>query len=140
ERVSKLGKEDEVGLETNEELLERAAKGDTEAMLKMGKRYLFGFFVTLDFQEAIKWIERAAERGHKEAIYTAGALNASTQKKLYWLKIAANNKDVRAMNYLALLFTGAEQFKEAFKWYLEAAKLGDQSAMFKLGLIYADGI
>src|SRR5690606_16567189 len=68
ERVSKLGKEDEVGLETNEELLERAAKGDTEAMLKMGKRYLFGFFVTLDFQEAIKWIERAAERGHKEAI------------------------------------------------------------------------
>ena len=49
-------------------LRKRAEEGDAEAQFELGVFYSEDFKPTQNIPEAIKWITKAAENGHEEAI------------------------------------------------------------------------
>ena len=51
---------------------EHAEKGDAESQFQLGLMYINGEGVTSDDYEAMKWLSRSAEQGHKAAdfVYT----------------------------------------------------------------------
>ena len=50
-----------------DELKQRAATGDAEAMCELGKAYECGRDVVVNLWEAVKWYRLAAEQGQKYA-------------------------------------------------------------------------
>ncbi|WP_076588502.1 tetratricopeptide repeat protein [Vibrio ostreicida] len=49
-----------------------AGRQSNEARMKLGLNYIHGIGVNRDFSRGCYWLERAAERGHTEAMYSAG--------------------------------------------------------------------
>lgn len=47
---------------------EGAEQGDAEAQYHYGTSYYWGYFVKQDYNEAVKWLQKAAEQGHIGAI------------------------------------------------------------------------
>jgi TPR repeat protein len=85
----------------------------------------------------------AAEKGNLSAMYLLGRLLCESKKKregIYWLRKAAENGHVRAMDSLRFfLVQGStkEEIKEAIHWFREGAKNGDVGA--KASLVGLDG-
>lgn len=51
----------------------------------------------------------------------------------------ANNGDVESQFTLGNLYTDRKKYKEAFEWFLKAAKLGYDQAQYKVGIFYEHG-
>jgi len=92
-----------------------AVRGNAEAQFKVGEMYETGFGVEQDTTEAVKWITKAASKGHETANF----------KLLYWdmEKNGLNNKN-------------RNQF-EALKVKAEA---GNPQAEYYLGKMHAHGV
>ena len=56
-----------------------------------------------------------------------------------WMRIAANNGDVTAMKFMGDYYDDEENPVEASKYYLKAAKQGEASAQYNLGIYYFFG-
>ena len=95
-------------------LLEKAGRGDAEAMFKLSICFENGESIAKDLSEALHWIRKAAEQGHLQAQYKL-ALDYE------------NGTGVRA------------DFSEAAKWYRKAAEQGHVEAQYKLALAYENG-
>src|SRR5262249_58097366 len=54
--------------------LTRAQQGDASAMMWLGTGYEQGWFGKADYQEALKWLRRAAKRGDPDAQYCLGQM------------------------------------------------------------------
>ena len=70
------------------DLINQSAQGDIEAQYNLGKRYYHGDGVEQDYEQAVYWLQKAAEQGHVEA---KAQLNASretykAEKKLLNMK------------------------------------------------------
>ena len=52
-----------------ERLLKEAEGGNAEAMYLVGLEYEAGEVVTADGEKAIEWMNEAADKGHKDALY-----------------------------------------------------------------------
>lgn len=108
-------------LELSQEMsltLTRAKAGDSEAQYKVGTYYLNGqikgIFDTPDLKEAARWFARSAHGGCADGMAAhAGSLIRGFLEK---------------------------NPKEAIKWYEKAAKKGNVSAYYNLGVCYKDGI
>ena len=50
-----------------EKLLKDALAGNAEAMFQLGTMYAFGNGVSLDLDEALHWLKKAAKAGHSTA-------------------------------------------------------------------------
>lgn len=95
-------------------VLDRAARGDVEAMFQAGLAYHEGNGVRQDFSRALEFYLKAARAGHSPS--------QARLAKLYQLGLGAG-RDQR----LALF------------WYQHAAGQGQRDAQYELGLIYFSG-
>lgn len=92
----------------------RAAKGDPQAQLQLGRLYESGQDVPRDLTEAALWYDKAARRGDSEA---------ATQLGLLYLK-----------------GNGVPQnFHEAARLFQQAAERGQPKAQLLLGRMYNEG-
>jgi len=92
-----------------------AVRGNPEAQFKVGEMYETGFGVEQNTKEAVKWITKAASKGHETANF----------KLLYWdmEKNDLNNKN-----------------RNQFEGLKVKAEAGNPQAEYYLGKMYAHGV
>jgi len=128
-----------------------ALKGDPAAAYEVGVRFAEGKGVPVNFDEAAKWYQRAAQAGIVPAIFRLGTLyekGLAVKKDVdlarsYYTQ-AAERGNAKAMHNLAVLYAdgggkGAD-FKSAAQWFRKAADHGIADSQFNLGILYARGI
>lgn len=104
--------EKEISEEVHDILL-KAKYNDPESQFQLGRLYQAGEEIIRDYDEAEKWLTRAAENGHVEAQRCMG---------LNYLNEGLGKKDI----------------KIAEKWFRKAAMQGDSTAQFELAKICLD--
>ncbi|TAH65739.1 MAG: hypothetical protein EWM45_13830 [Rhodopseudomonas palustris] len=133
-------------------LLRNAAlKGDPNAAYEVGVRFAEGRGVPVNYDEAAKWYQRAAQAEVVPAIFRIGTLyekglavkkDIETARRYY--TIAAERGNAKAMHNLAVLEAdgGARgpNYKVAAHWFRKAAERGIADSQFNLGILYARGI
>ena len=98
--------------DVNNELKEKAEKGDIESQSLLGALYeVGGEEIKQDYQKAIYWYTKAAEQGNE---------------------IAQNR-----LGHMYELGTGVEQdYQKAIYWYTKAAEQGDEDSKKSLQEVY----
>ena len=139
------------GTERNEELLEKAAQGDTKSMIKIAERLNKGIYVNQNLKEAAGWYKKAAESGDAEAMFHLAAkyfmgegVPEDKRVAAEWLKKAAEKDYSEAMHALAYMYDRGEGIsvdkQAAFYWYKQAAERGIVEAMYNVAKMFYDGI
>lgn len=128
------------------ELLERAERGDVEAMFRLGIRY-DQENGERDIVEAVKWYKKAAELGHRDAQHLLGVLYvtgdgvpldfAEAEK---WLLKSAEQGNIAAQHDLGLTLRKQQKYEDSLKWFLRAAEAGNVHAQLQVAKIYEQGI
>ena len=135
-----------------------AQQGNAEAECSIAHAYVFGTGVEADYEEAVKWYEKAAEQGCKEAIrelgfaYRTGDLHLypSNEKSFYYYMEAAKQGDAFSQTKIAEFYMEGEGVrknqKEAEKWYRKAfisymteAMEGDIYSQEQIAELYMEG-
>jgi localization factor PodJL len=128
-----------------------ALKGDPTAAYEIGVRFAEGKGVALNFDEAAKWYDRAAQAGVVPAIFRLGTFyekGLSVMKDVdiarrYYLQ-AAERGSAKAMHNLAVLDADGggkgANYKNASQWFRKAADRGVADSQYNLGILYARGI
>jgi localization factor PodJL len=128
-----------------------ALAGNPAAEYELASRYTEGRGVRPSLQEAVHWLERAANHGLALAQYRLGSLYEKGQgvkkdleaaRRLY---IAAASKgNGKAMHNLAVLYaegiSGDPDYRNAAQWFRKAADRGIPDSQYNLGILYARGI
>jgi TPR repeat protein len=138
---------------TIDDLVAKAARGDTDAQYELGMHYCYGEGVEEDYEKAAYWWIKAAEQGHVLAQYSLNELyyygmgvEEDEEKSIYWLTKAAEQGDADAQGDLGYFyyygFRGLEQdYKKAVYWVKKAAEQGHADAQYALGNWYiSDGV
>jgi len=117
-------------------MIGKALLGDTEVQYELGMRYLLGYKITADYQQAYYWLNEAAKSNHPLALYQLGNryLNAKyiaqdIEKAVEYFAIASK-KNVGAAK-TALFNMSQHGFKQ-----LIDATLGDKVAQFEIASSY----
>ncbi|MGA2055932.1 MAG: hypothetical protein ABSG88_11525 [Bradyrhizobium sp.] len=126
-------------------------KGDPTAAYEVGVRFAEGKGVAANYDEAAKWLDRAAQAGVVPAIFRLGTFyekGLSVKKDIdiarrYYMQ-AAERGNAKAMHNLAVLDAdgggkGAD-YKSASQWFRKAADRGIADSEYNLGILYARGI
>ena len=92
----------------------QAEKGNAPDQFKLGVMYFRGKGTSQNYQEALKWFQKAAQQGLSDAQLNTGVM--------YY-----QGKGV------------TQNYNEALKWFNKAAKQNNPIAQFNLGVIYASG-
>ena len=92
----------------------RAAKGDAEAELDLGRDYHLGKGVPQNIGKAVVFYRQAADQGNAKAMYNLGYIYFHGQGR-------------------------AQDIPTAFQWFEKAADKGLPAAQLKLGLLYYFG-
>jgi len=141
----------EVAEVVNPELIRaKAVQGEAEAQKELGNCYARGQGVKLDYKEAAKWYQLAADQGNAGAqnalgeLYEAGqGVSRSETEAAKWYRRAAEQGHAAGQYGLAVMYlTGSGVPKddaEALKWYRQAADQGYALAIFHLGMRYKKG-
>lgn len=127
---------------------EKAAKlGDAQAQADIGRFYIGGNGVKLDYHKGLFWYKKAIAQNHTLALrrmawlYDNGVgVQKNSKKALQYTKRAAELNDQQAQYEYALAFEKANDYKNAVKWHKKAAKPGHLDAEFQLGYIYQEGL
>lgn len=130
--------------------LPEIGKGIPEAQYEMGRRYLIGEGVPIDYGQTVKWYRKAAQQGHLAAqselggwLYKSPEAGLISDEAFKWCEIAAKRGDVGSQKMLASIYYRGERvaqnYNEAIKWYKTAGNQGDTASLFKLGVIYENG-
>jgi localization factor PodJL len=128
-----------------------AMKGDATAAYEVGVRFAEGKGVAVNYDEAAKWYDRAAQAGVVPAIFRLGTLyekglgvkkDADIARRYYTQ--AAERGNAKAMHNLAVLDADGggrgANYKSASQWFRKAADRGVADSQFNLGILYARGI
>jgi localization factor PodJL len=128
-----------------------ALQGDAAAAFEVGVRYAEGKGVTVNYDEAAKWYERAAHAGIVPAMFRLGTLHekglgaskdVDTARRYYMQ--AADRGNAKAMHNLAVLDADGggkgANYTSAAQWFRKAAERGIADSQFNLGILYARGI
>jgi localization factor PodJL len=126
-------------------------KGDPTAAYEVGVRFTEGKGVVANYDEAVKWLDRAAQAGVVPAIFRLGTfyekgLSVTRDVDIarrYYMQ-AAERGNAKAMHNLAVLDAdgggkGAD-YKNAAQWFRKAADRGIADSEYNLGILYARGI
>jgi localization factor PodJL len=128
-----------------------ALKGDPAAAYEIGVRFADGKGVAVNFDEAAKWYDRAAQAGVVPAIFRLGTFyekGMSVTKDVdiarrYYLQ-AAERGNAKAMHNLAVLDADGggkgANYRNASQWFRKAADRGVADSQYNLGILYARGI
>ena len=119
-----------------------------EDMFKKGEEYED----TSDYAKAVKWYQKAAEKGHIEAqsalieIYYEGAKEVPKDiaEAIKWCRRLAEQGHTEAQFSLGQLYEEgkdvSKDYAEAVKWYRKAAEQGNPMAQSSLAEMYKNGI
>lgn len=140
----------EEGEVTTEHLLDLAQKGDAEAQLALGGRYLYGEGVPEDNDQAEHWLKKAAAQGELDAAGLLGIIYLTVEEKRdtaqgrTLLKKAADANDMFAAIWALLLYEGegygvARDVDEAFNYASKGAEAGDADSKALLAMLYYHG-
>jgi localization factor PodJL len=128
-----------------------ALKGDPAAAYEIGVRFADGKAVAANFDEAAKWLDRAAQAGVVPAIFRLGTFyekGLAVKKDIdiarrYYLQ-AAERGNAKAMHNLAVLDADGggkgANYRSAVQWFRKAADCGVADSQYNLGILYARGI
>jgi localization factor PodJL len=128
-----------------------ALKGDPTAAYEVAVRFAEGRGVASNYEEAVKWYDRAAQAGLIPATFRLGTLyekGLGVKKdpdiaRRYYLQ-AAERGNAKAMHNLAVLDADGggkgPDYKSAAQWFRKAADRGVADSEFNLGILYARGI
>ena len=127
------------------------ASNDPAAEYELGARYAEGRGVRQDLQEAVRWLERAADAGFAPAQFRLASLNEKGEgvkkdlpaaRRLYLA--AAGKRHAKAMHNLAVLYAEGiddkPDYKAAAQWFRKAAGYGIADSQYNLAILYARGI
>jgi localization factor PodJL len=128
-----------------------ALAGNPAAEYELAVRYAEGRGTAVNFEEAARWFERAANRDLAPAQYRLGSLYEKGQgvkkdldqaRRLY--RAAADKGNAKAMHNLAVLYAegidGKPEFKSAAEWFRLAATRGVADSQYNLGILCARGL
>jgi localization factor PodJL len=128
-----------------------AITGNPAAEYELAMRYTEGRGVAPNLEEAVHWLERAANHGLAPAQYRLGSLYEKGQgvkkdleaaRRLY--TAAANKGNGKAMHNLAVLYaegiSGDPDYRNASQWFRKAADRGIPDSQYNLAILYARGI
>jgi localization factor PodJL len=128
-----------------------ALAGNPAAEYELAVRYAEGRGIAVNFEEAARWFERAANRDLAPAQYRLGSLYEKGQgvkkdldqaRRLY--RAAADKGNAKAMHNLAVLYAegldGKPEFKAAAEWFRLAAARGVADSQYNLGILCARGL
>ena len=128
-----------------------ALAGNPAAEYELALRYTEGRGVAPNLDEAVHWLERAANHGLAPAQYRLGSLHEKGQgvkkdleaaRRLY--TAAANKGNGKAMHNLAVLYAegigGEPDYRNASQWFRKAADHGIPDSQYNLAILYARGI
>jgi localization factor PodJL len=128
-----------------------ALKGDPAAAYEVAVRFAEGKGVAVNYDEAAKWYDRAADGGIVPAMFRLGTLYEKglggkkdvDAAKRYYIR-AAERGNAKAMHNLAVLDADGgnkgPNYKSASEWFRKAAERGVADSQFNLGILYARGI
>jgi TPR repeat protein len=127
-----------------------ANKGDAEAELIVGLKYLEGQGAPSDAKEAARWLSKAAAQGNPIAQNTLGSLYQNGRGEpadlglaMHWYEAAAIQGNRHAMSNLAVIYAGGgggpKNFAEAARWFQRSAGLGFVDAQFDLAVLFERG-
>jgi localization factor PodJL len=128
-----------------------AMKGDPAAAYEVGLRFAEGKGVPVNYEEAAKWYDRAADGGIVPAMFRLGTLYEKglagakdiDAARRYYIR-AAERGNAKAMHNLAVLDADGgnkgPNYKSAAEWFRKAAERGVADSQFNLGILYARGI
>lgn len=123
-----------------------AKTGSAKAQYRLGELYNRGDGVEKSTDDAIKWLEKAAEANYIEAYCLLGEIFAEIEKyeeAQKWLELAINNgkNDAGTMTVLGicLIFLDKSDAR-ALRYLEEAAAVDDSEAQTLLGYIYKNGL
>ena len=126
-------------------------KGDAAAAYEVGVRFAEGKGVAANFDEAAKWLDRAARAGVVPAIFRLGTFyekGLGVMKDVdiarrYYVQ-AAERGNAKAMHNLAVLDADGggkgANYTSAAQWFRKAAERGVADSQYNLGILYARGI
>ena len=125
-----------------------AMSGDVDAAMLLGYYYLMGYGVGTDEQEASKWLQFAAAKGHKFAAALAKQNGLGTVADVPAAVAAyremAGTGDKFAENQLGFCFSNGIGVKrddfQSRNWYEKAAKQGFPPAEIHMGDLYYNGL
>ncbi len=125
-----------------------AELGDIEAQYKVGQSYFLGFGAEQDIKQALYWLSRPAQNGHKDAQFKVGFIYDEYyddfDKAFQWYNKAAQQGHVEAQYHLAQCYEDGlgtkKNEKEAFNLYKKLAEQGHAFGLLHLAECYQKGI
>ena len=128
-----------------------AAGGDHSAQFEIAARYAEGRGVARNMDEAVHWLERAANAGFAPAQFRLAGIHEKGEgikkdltaaRRLYIA--AAERGHAKAMHNIAVLYAegidGKPDYRIAAQWFRRAAAHGVADSQFNLAILYARGI
>jgi TPR repeat protein len=126
---------------SEEELADKALKGDAEAQCRLGRK--LQLFKGGD--EWKEWLEKAAAQGHLDAHYHLGVilLKRGEEEGANWLEKAGAKGDLDAKYKLGRAYylgTGVpKDYARAVEYFQDLANRGDPDGQCQLGVMYYEG-
>jgi localization factor PodJL len=128
-----------------------ASRGEAAAAFEIAVRYAEGRGIAVNYGEAAKWYDRAAQKGVVPAMFRLGTIlekglngkkDIDAARRYYVL--AAERGNAKAMHNLAVLDADGggkgPNYKSASVWFRKAADHGIADSQYNLGILYARGI
>ncbi len=123
---------------------------DKEAAQMIGVIYYNGNGVKQDYNEAFRWISKAAELGNANAQTTLGVLyqnghgvTKDQTEAARWFRKAAEQGEASGQVLLGNMYREgngvSRDYAEAIRWFQRAADQGSSSGQLFLGLMYFEG-
>ena len=127
-----------------------AKKGNADAQNTLGYLYAQGWGVERNYEEALRWYQKAVSQGHAKAQTNLGDLYADgngveqdNAKAASLYLLAAKQGNANAQVRLGALYdkgVGVQRdYSTAARWYRKAAEQGHPIAQGLLGAMYAKG-
>lgn len=123
-----------------------ANKKHLESMFKVGWLYDTGNGVSQNYEKANEWYDKAAECGHTIAMNNIGAnyenghgVPQNIEKAKEWYQKAADLGYSFSMKNLGNIYYNSNNYSEAFRYFEQAANLGQPYANYMLGWQYEFG-
>lgn len=124
-------------------LLEQAAtKGHAKAMYNLGYMYENGEGMDQNTGEAIRWYQKASQKGNIDAFVALGIIYLNSDKDREaenCLKIAAEKGNMEGIEMLGYFYFTREKYKEALPWLTKATEKEMPIALYQLGEMYENG-
>ena len=131
------------------DLIERALKNDTEAQHRLGEMYLNGLGVSTNKPEALKWLLKAARKGHARSqyqllyLYTENGVFQDYRKAFRWALRASRKNYPPAQFILAKFYREGQgttaNLKKSLYWLEQAANGGLELSYLLLAHAYQNG-